>query len=70
MNDSRHHLEWEDFVKVKYLNVEKRVEYLTINMMYTIYQGETPSYMCNMAQVDPNYATRNRNMYIFFNSTS
>ena len=62
MYDYRHHLECGDFVKVKYLNVEKSVEYLTINMMYNMYHGEALSYMCNIAQVDHNHETRNRNM--------
>ena len=65
MYDSRHHLECEDFVKVKYLNVEKRVYYPTINMMYNIYHGDALSYMCNMVHVDHNHATTNRSLLLF-----
>lgn len=60
--DSRQHLEYDDFVKVKYLSVEKRVDYLNICMMYKIYHGEAPSYMCNLARVTHNHATRNSTM--------
>ena len=60
--DSRHHLVHSDFAKVKYLSVEKRVEYLTICMMYKIYHHDAPSYMCKIDQISHKHVTRNRSM--------
>ena len=60
--DSRQHLGYDDFVKVKYLSVGKRVDYLTVCMMYKIYHGEAPSYMCNLACVNHSHVTRNSSM--------
>ena len=41
--DSRQHLYVENFVKVGYLSVEKRLEYLALNTMYNIYNNLAPS---------------------------
>ena len=49
------------FCQSKVPECRKRVAYLTINIMYKIYHGEVPSYICSMACVHHNHATRNRN---------
>ena len=48
---TRHHLVKEDFSKLKYLDVSSRVDYLTLNMMYNIFNRSAPIYMCNFQMV-------------------
>ena len=61
---SRHHLYSEDFRNVNYLNVPNRVDYLTLNMMYKIFNNTAPSYMCNFQLIENvhNYRTRYSDM--------
>ena len=45
---SRHHIEFNDFEKLNYLNVTKRVEYLTLCNFYNIVSLKSPSYLQNL----------------------
>ena len=50
--DSQRHLYVKDFMKVRYLNVKRRFDYLTLNMMYDVYNSLAPSYLCTFKRVD------------------
>ena len=58
--DSRQHLYFKDFVKTGCLSVDKRYEYLSANLMYNIFYGLAPSYLCHFERVDNlhSYGTR------------
>jgi len=58
--NSRQHLYVKDFVRAGYLSVEKRYDYLSVNLMYNIYYGQAPSYLCQFKKVDTvhSYGTR------------
>lgn len=62
--DCRRHLMVADFKKVKYLNVEKRMEYLTLSVMHRVFNDKAPSYLCNFQKVTDvhSYHTRNSEM--------
>ena len=62
--DSRHHLLCADFKKVKYLDINNRFDYLSLNMMYNIHNGLAPSYLCNFKKVTDvhSYFTRRSDM--------
>ncbi len=59
--DSRHHLCVKDFVKTKYLSVGTRIDYLSLNMMYNIYNNRAPSYLCHFQSVTNVHSHRTRN---------
>ena len=58
--NSRRHLFAKDFIKAGYLSVEKRYDYLSVNLMYKIYYDQAPSYLCQFKKVDSvhSYETR------------
>ena len=58
--NSRRHLYVKDFVRAGYLSIEKRYDYLSVNMMYNIYYDQAPSYLCQFKKVDTvhSYGTR------------
>jgi hypothetical protein len=62
--ECRHHLVCSDFKKVKYLDVDTRFQYLTLNMMFKIYYNMAPSYLCNFKKVSDvhSHNTRGSNM--------
>ena len=47
---NKQHLDFAHFKKLKYLNVEKRVEYLTLCNMYSIVNGSCPDYLKDLIQ--------------------
>ena len=51
-------------MKVKYLDIESRFHYLSCNMMFNIYNGKAPSYLCTFDKVTDvhSHFTRNSNM--------
>ena len=57
---SRQHLYVKDFVRAGYLSVEKTYDYLSVNLMYKIFYGFAPSYLCKFQRVDNvhSYGTR------------
>jgi hypothetical protein len=59
--DSRQHLTVNDFKKVKYLDIERRIEYLTLNTMYNVYHNTAPSYLCNFQKVSDVHSHITRN---------
>ena len=59
--DSRHHLVHSDFKKVKYLDVNSRMEYLTLNSMYNIFNNVAPSYLCTFKKVTEVHSHNTRN---------
>ena len=63
-HDCRTHLMYKDFRKVNYLNVSSRIDYLSLNMMYNIYNGSAPSYLCSFKKVSDvhSYSTRRSNL--------
>lgn len=56
--DSRSPVKNCDFKKLKCLDIDRRVEYLTLNSMYNIFHATAPSYMCNIEKVNHNHNTR------------
>ena len=42
---SQHHIGVNDFKKFKFLNVENRINYLTLNMMFNVYYDRAPRYL-------------------------
>ena len=58
--DSRRHLYVSDFKKVKYLDIETRMQYLTLNMMYNIFYGYSPEYLCDFLKVTDVHCHRTR----------
>ena len=58
--DSRRHLYYKEFLKVGLLSVEKRQDYLSVNLMHRIFYGLAPSYLCNFRRVDSSHSHRTR----------
>ena len=58
--DGCKHLYFKDFLKAGVLSVEKRYNYLSVNLMHRIYYGMAPSYLCKFIKVDSvhTYGTR------------
>lgn len=64
---NRHHLLCTDFRKVKYLNVESRFNYLSCNMMYNIFHGLAPTYLCTfkrVADIHSHNTRKSENCYV------
>lgn len=55
---SRSHIGYSDHCKVNMLNVEQRVNYLTLNHMYNIVNGSSPVYLNSMNEVSHCHNTR------------
>ena len=61
--NSRYHITCNDFMSLKLLNVDSRFHYLTLCLMYNIFNGTAPDYMCqDFCRVSHGYSTRNKNM--------
>ena len=58
---SRRHLFVTDFVRTGFLSVECRFEYLSMNLMYNIYNDLAPSYLCHFRKVNSVHSHRTRN---------
>ena len=60
----RFHIGDNSFKKLGWLDTQKRVHYLTVSLVYKIYNGQTPSYMSNMIRVSDrhSYQTRDSEM--------
>ena len=54
----RQSLSVADFNKLNWLNVDCRVSYLQLSLMYSIHCNTAPSYMCNVVPVRHAYNTR------------
>ena len=50
--DKCEYLYFKDFSKIGYLSVEKRHDFLSINMMHSIYYGLVSSYLCNFTRIE------------------
>ena len=59
---SRHHLYVSDFKDVGVLDVENRVDYFTLSLMYSIYHGTAPSYFNDVDAISHSHRTRISNM--------
>ena len=59
--DSREHLYVKDFVRAGFLSIEKRFEYLSVNMMYNIFYNRAPSYLCQFKKVEDLHSHNTRN---------
>ena len=46
--DNRQHLDCKDFEKLNFLNVEKRIEYLTLSTMYDVFDLSAPMYILDL----------------------
>ena len=55
---SRQHLSCADFVRLGWLDVSRRVDYLTLTLMYSIVHNIAPSYLCAIKRVSHSYNTR------------
>ena len=54
----RKHVGFQEFRKLGWLNVSSRVDYLTLNLMYCIFNGSAPAYFSNFYYVNHRYSTR------------
>ena len=45
--DNRFHLDSHHFKKLGILKVDKRVDYLMLNLMHSVFYGSAPSYLCD-----------------------
>ena len=59
--DNRHHLTVDDFRKVKYLDVDRRIEYLSLNLMYKVFNNTAPAYLCKFQKVSDVHSHNTRN---------
>ena len=59
--ESRKHLNVEHFVKVRFLDVDSRIKYLSLSMMHKIYYGKAPSYLCNFEKTSNVHDHETRN---------
>ena len=60
--DGRHHLCSEDFNLVGWLNVNDRIEYLSLCLMYKIHIKKAPAYLCDVKLVSHSYNTRKKEL--------
>lgn len=56
--DCRQHLYFKDFSLLGWLDVENRVDYLSLGLMFSIYKQTAPSYLCNMDLISHTHRTR------------
>ena len=61
---NRQHLYFKDFKKVGLLNVVNRVDYLSLGLMFGVYNNTAPKYLCNIKHVSHQYNTRSRDLAI------
>ena len=61
--DCRHHLTCKDFWKVKYLNVQSRFDYLSLNLLHSIHNGKAPDYLCRFVKVTDVHSHNTRNSH-------
>jgi len=64
--DNRHHLTVNDLKKVKYLDVERRIEYLSLNLMFKVYTNTAPSYLCEFKKVSDVHSHNTRSSDLSF----
>ena len=64
--NSRQHLYVKDFVRAGFLTVEKRYDYLSVNMMYNVFYGRAPSYLCNFKKVEDVHSYNTRKSLLSF----
>lgn len=69
---SRRHLFFEDFKSLGYLDVESRVDFLSLNTMYNISQNTAPLYMCeHVPKFSASHCTRrSQNSFIVSDAKS
>jgi hypothetical protein len=60
--NTRSRIDCNIFSKVNWLDVQGRVDFLTLNMMYKIYHKTAPQYMCYLEPTRHGYSTRNNVM--------
>jgi len=58
MYDSRKHLYVDDFKTLGWLDVEQRVNYLTLGLMYSINNNTAPAYLRDLELTSHSYSTR------------
>ena len=49
---------YSDFDELNFCNVESRVDYVTVNMMFNVFHGIAPDYLCAAKLNDHNIRTR------------
>ena len=59
--DSRFHLTSSDFKKVKFLDIENRFTYLSLNMIHNVHSGRSPLYLCNFQSTQDVHQHNTRN---------
>jgi hypothetical protein len=62
--DNRKHIGYNEFRTVRMLNVKYRIDYLTLSHMYNVFNGNAPSYLCNIEDTRHEYNTRSQSSYI------
>ena len=54
----RRHVGFNDFKKSNCLDISARVDYMTLNLMFNIFNNVAPSYMCDIDQISHRHNTR------------
>ena len=53
----------KSFQKVKYLNIEARFTYLSLNLLHNVYNKRAPDYMCTLTLVTECHHHNTRNSF-------
>ena len=64
--NSRQHLYVKDFVRDGFLTVEKRYDYLSVNIMHNVFYGRAPSYLCNLKRFEDVHSYNTRRSQLSF----
>ena len=64
--DNRHRLCVNDFKKVKYLKIDTRIDFMSLNVMFKIYNGIAPSYLCTLKKSSDVHSHNTRNSSMSF----
>ena len=62
----RFHIGFDSFKKLNWLNVPKRIDYLTVCHFYNIYHGVAPPYMMDVVRTSDLHNHRTRNSSLNF----
>ena len=54
----RRHIGFNDFKKSNFLDINARVDYMSLNMMFNIFNNVAPSYMCDIDRITHSHNTR------------
>ena len=52
------HIDFSDFKKSNFRDINARVDYVTLNLMFNIFNNVAPSYMCDINRISHRHNTR------------